>query len=54
VVGGLTDTAATYNNNGVAGLGSMPGPFGKLFKRDGTASRKKELIILLRPQIISL
>jgi general secretion pathway protein D/MSHA biogenesis protein MshL len=54
VVGGLTDTAATYNNTGVAGLGSMPGPLGKLFKRDGTASRKKELIILLRPQIISL
>lgn len=54
IVGGLTDTAATYNNNAVAGLGSLPGPFGKLFKRDGTASRKKELIILLRPRILSM
>ena len=54
VVGGLTDTRAAYNNDSVAGLGEFPGAVGKLFKRDGTDKTKKELIILLRPQIISL
>ncbi len=53
VVGGLSDTAENYKKTGVVGLGEMPGFFGKLFKRDGTASQKKELIILLRPQIIA-
>lgn len=54
VVGGLTDTSSSYNNTSVAGLGTIPGPLGKLFKRDGTNSRRKELIILLKPQIISM
>ena len=54
VVGGLIDSAATYENNAVAGLGEVPGPAGKLFRTDGTVSKKKELIILMRPQIISL
>lgn len=52
VVGGLTDTTAAYENTHVAGLGQAPGFFGKLFRADGTVSSKKELIILLRPQII--
>lgn len=54
VVGGLTDSRAAYNNDSVVGLGDLPGAAGKLFKRDGTDKIKKELIILLRPQIISL
>lgn len=54
VVGGLTDSNENYSNTSVAGLGALPGPFGKLFKRDGTVTRKRELIILLRPQLISL
>lgn len=54
VVGGLTDTRSAYNSDGVIGLGEIPGPGGKLFRTDGTDSSKKELIILLRPQIISL
>jgi MSHA type pilus biogenesis protein MshL len=54
VVGGLIDTSDNYNSTAVAGLGSLPGPLGKLFKRDGTVSSKKELIILLRPRIIPM
>jgi len=54
VVGGLTDSTSAYNNTSVAGLGAIPGPLGKLFRRDGTNSRRKELIILLKPQIISM
>ena len=52
VVGGLTDSSASYNDDYVAGLGEIPGPGGKLFRKDGTTTQKKELIILLRPQII--
>ena len=54
VVGGLTDSTAAYNDTHIAGLGKIPGPAGKLFRQDGTDSRKKELIILLRPRIISM
>lgn len=54
VVGGLTDTRSTYNNDSLVGLGQIPNPLGKLFRKDGTDRIKKELIILLRPQIISL
>ena len=54
VVGGLSDTTENYKKTGIVGLSEAPGFFGKLFKRDGTISKKKELIILLRPQIISM
>jgi len=54
VVGGLTDSASTYKNDAVAGLGAIPGPMGKLFRKDGTDTLKKELIILMRPKIISM
>lgn len=54
VVGGLTDTSDASNSTAVSGLGALPGPLGKLFRRDGTVSTKKELIILLRPRIISM
>ncbi len=53
IVGGLIDNSSSYNDNHVAGLGKLPG-LGKLFRNDGTVSSKKELIILLRPHIISL
>ena len=54
VVGGLIDNKDTYDNNYVAGLGELPGTGGKLFRKDGTVTEKKELIILMRPKIISL
>jgi general secretion pathway protein D/MSHA biogenesis protein MshL len=54
VIGGLTDTRAAYSNDYLAGLGKIPGSFGKLFRKDGTDTIRKEIIILLRPQIISL
>lgn len=54
VVGGLTDTTSTYNNDSIAGVGAIPGPLGKLFRKDGTSTQKKELIILMRPKIISM
>lgn len=54
VVGGLTDTTSSYNNDYVSGVGNIPGPFGKLFRKDGTNSQKKELIILMRPKLISM
>jgi general secretion pathway protein D/MSHA biogenesis protein MshL len=53
VVGGLIDQKSTYGNDKVAGLGDIPFA-GKLFRSDGTNSAKKELIILMRPKIISL
>ncbi len=52
VVGGLIDNKATYANDYVSGLGEVPF-LGKMFKTDGTETTKKELIILMRPQIIS-
>lgn len=52
VVGGLIANRSSYNNDYVAGLGKLP-VAGKLFRTDGTAVEKKELIILLRPQVIN-
>ena len=52
IVGGLIDNSSSYADNHVAGLGKIPG-VGKLFRNNGTNSTKKELIILLRPHIIS-
>lgn len=53
VVGGLIDNTSTYNDDHVTGLGKLPG-VGKLFRNNGTNSTKKELIILLRPRIVSM
>jgi len=53
VVGGLIDNTSTYSDNHVSGLGKIPG-IGKLFRNNGTVSSKKELVILLRPRIISM
>ncbi len=52
IVGGLIDNSSSYADNHVSGLGKIPG-IGKLFRNDGTNSTRKELIILLRPHIIS-
>ncbi len=52
IVGGLIDQQSTYGNNKVAGLGDIPFA-GKLFRTDGKNSAKKELIVLMRPKIIS-
>ncbi len=53
VVGGLIDNTSSYSDNHVSGLGKIPG-IGKLFRNNGTVSSKKELVILLRPRIISM
>jgi protein transport protein HofQ len=53
VVGGLIDQQSTYGNDKVSALGDIPF-LGKLFRSDGTNSVKKELVVLLRPRIISL
>ncbi len=53
VVGGLIDNSSTYSDNHISGLGKIPG-IGKLFRNNGTVSTKKELVILLRPRIISM
>ncbi|HFQ80268.1 MAG TPA: pilus (MSHA type) biogenesis protein MshL, partial [Desulfobacterales bacterium] len=53
VVGGLIDNSSSYSDNHVSGLGKIPG-IGKLFRNDGTVLSKKELVILLRPRIISM
>ncbi len=53
IVGGLIDNVSSYANNHVSGLGKVP-VLGKLFRSGGTSSLKKELVILLRPHIISM
>ncbi|MFW8599915.1 pilus (MSHA type) biogenesis protein MshL [Desulfobacterota bacterium M19] len=53
VVGGLIDNSSSYSDNHVSGLGKIPG-IGKLFRNNGTVVSKKELVILLRPRIISM
>jgi len=53
VVGGLIDNTSSYSDNHVSGLGKIPG-IGKLFRNNGTVVTKKELVILLRPRIISM
>lgn len=53
IIGGLIDNSSTYSDDYVAGLGETKAT-GKLFKSDGTITEKKELIILMRPQIHSL
>jgi general secretion pathway protein D/MSHA biogenesis protein MshL len=53
IIGGLIDNTATYDNDYVSGLGKTP-VAGQLFRADGTVTEKKELIILMRPQILAL
>jgi len=53
IIGGLIDNSSGYDNDYVSGLGKAP-VAGQLFRADGTVTEKKELIILMRPQILSL
>lgn len=53
IVGGLIDQTSSYNNDKVSGLGELP-VIGKMFRTDGTNKIKRELVILLRPKIISM
>jgi MSHA type pilus biogenesis protein MshL len=52
VVGGLIDESDATRDTRVPVLGSIP-LFKRLFKHENKSKRKTELIILLRPQIIS-
>ncbi len=52
VVGGLIDNSETTSAKKIPGLGDLPG-VGKLFGKEGTAVQRKELIIFLKPRIIS-
>jgi general secretion pathway protein D/MSHA biogenesis protein MshL len=52
VVGGLIDESDSTTNTKVPILGDLPG-INKLFKSETKTKNKNELIILLRPQIIS-
>ncbi len=52
VVGGLIDNIEASNAKKIPGLGDVPG-IGKLFGKDGTTVQRKELIIFLKPRIIS-
>lgn len=52
VVGGLIDNSETTSAKKIPGLGDIPG-VGKLFGKEGTAVQRKELIIFLKPRIIS-
>lgn len=51
VVGGLIDTVDDDSGNKVSLLGDLP-LIGRLFASDGKTSRRKELVILLRPRIL--
>lgn len=52
VIGGLMQENSTQDQAGVPLLSKIPG-LGALFRHNQTASRKSELVILLRPQVIS-
>ena len=51
VIGGLMQDRAVTNEAGVPFLSKLPG-VGSLFKHTQAGSRKSELVILLRPQVI--
>jgi len=52
VVGGLIDTNDDNTDSGVPFLGNLP-LIGKLFSSQSKSNTRKELVILLKPQIIS-
>ncbi len=52
VIGGLMQENSTQDEAGVPLLSKLPG-LGALFRHNQTSSRKSELVILLRPQVIS-
>ena len=52
VIGGLMQENSTQEKAGVPVLGKLPG-IGALFRHNQTSSRKSELVILLKPHVIS-
>ena len=52
VVGGLIDNTDTDNASKIPGLGDIPG-LGKLFGTSGKTKQHKELVIFLKPRIVS-
>lgn len=52
VVGGLIDNAETSKDSKIPGLGDVPG-IKKLFSSGGTVTKRKELVIFLKPRIMS-
>ncbi len=52
VIGGLMQENSSQDEAGVPILSKLPG-VGALFRHNQTSSRKSELVILLRPQVIS-
>ncbi|MEW6429043.1 MAG: type II and III secretion system protein [Thermodesulfobacteriota bacterium] len=52
VIGGLIDNTEATSDSKVRGLGDLPG-IKKLFSNGGTNVQRKELIIFLKPKIIS-
>jgi len=52
VIGGLMEENVTKDESGVPVLSKVPG-LGALFKHTKSSSRKSELVILLRPQVIA-
>jgi len=50
VIGGLMQQQDENRNAGVPGLKSMP-LLGRLFQQERRSTRKKELVILLRPVV---
>ncbi len=52
VIGGLMQENSTQEKAGIPVLGKLPG-IGALFRHNQTSSRKSELVILLKPHVIS-
>lgn len=52
VVGGLIDNSDTEKEDKIHGLGDIPG-LGKLFGSGGKVKKHKELVIFLKPRIVS-
>jgi MSHA biogenesis protein MshL len=52
VIGGLMKNSETKKTAGVPILGDLPG-VGYLFRQQQDSTRKTELIILLRPQVVN-
>ncbi|MCW8892692.1 MAG: type II and III secretion system protein, partial [Deltaproteobacteria bacterium] len=52
IIGGLMQENITKDESGIPVLSKIPG-LGALFRHTRSSSRKSELVILLRPQVIA-
>ena len=52
VIGGLMTESNTDNRSKVPGAGDVPG-FGALFRKGGQATTKRELVIMIKPTVVS-